>query len=153
VDYIEAGVDGAVLSRLDGVPATLEVAGQGVHTVRYRAVDKQGNEEAVGSCTVRIDPRGPVTSARAAGVRRGRRVPLRYRVADLTPRASVRLVVRTLSGRRRATLRPGWRATGTLQTASWRATLPRGTYRVWVYATDQAGNRQARAGSARLIIR
>ena len=35
----------------------------------------------------------------------------------------------------------------------WRATLPRGTYRLCVYATDQAGNRQATAGSAPLVVR
>jgi hypothetical protein len=38
-------------------------------------------------------------------------------------------------------------------TAAWRATLPRGTYKLWVYATDQAGNGQAGAGSARLVVR
>ena len=51
------------------------------------------------------------------------------------------------------TLLPGLRPTGELLSASWRATLPRGRYRLWVYATDQAGNRQATAGSARLVIR
>jgi len=44
-------------------------------------------------------------------VRKGARVSLRYRVADVTPRARVRLVVRTLSGRPRVTLRPGCAAT------------------------------------------
>jgi len=94
-----------------------------------------------------------VTTVRATSVRRGARATLRYRVEDLTPKASVRLVVRTLSGRLRATLRPGWLATGTTLSATWRATVPRGTYRVWVYATDQAGNGQTVAGRARLTVR
>jgi len=74
-------------------------------------------------------------------------------VDDLTPKASVRLVVRTPSGRRCAVLRPGWRRTGVLQLAPWRATLRRGVYRLWVYAVDEAGNRQAAMRSARLVIR
>lgn len=153
VDRIEAGVDGAELAPLSGLPATLRVSGQGVHRVRYRAVDKRGNEEAVRTCTVRIDAEGPVTRARAARVRKGGRVHLRYRVDDLTPKASVRLVVRTPSGRRCAVLRPGWRRTGVPQLAPWRASLRRGVYRLWVYAVDEAGNRQAAMRSARLVIR
>jgi hypothetical protein len=159
VDRVEAGVDvdevadPAALVPLAGDPPTLVVSGQGTHRVSYRAVDKQGNVEPTRTCAVRIDGVAPATSVRAAAVRRGSRVTLRYRIDDLTPKASVRLVVRTRSGRARATLRPGWRATGTLQRATWRAKLPRGVYRVWVYATDQAGNRQVKAGSARLTIR
>ena len=100
-----------------------------------------------------IDAEPPVTSARAARVRRGARATLRYRVDDVTPKASVRLVVRTLAGQRRATLRLGWRGTNAARSLSWRCTLARGSYRVAVFATDQAGNRQARAGSARLTVR
>ena len=103
--------------------------------------------------TVRIDGEKPVTSARAAGVRKGARATLRYRVDDLTPRAKVRLVIRTAAGRPRAILRLGWRGTNVLRAATWRCTLARGTYRVAVYATDQAGNHQAVAGSARLTVR
>jgi hypothetical protein len=102
---------------------------------------------------VKIDSGRPTTSARAAVVRRGARVTLRYRVADLTPRANVRLVVKTTRGALRKTLRPGWRGTNTLRSASWRCTLARGTYRFFVYATDQAGNRQRVVGSARLTVR
>ena len=116
VASVEAGVDGAELATLPGLPATLHVSGQGVHTVRYRARDKSGNVEAARSCAVRIDAEGPVTGARAARVRKGARVSLRYRVDDLTPEATVRLVVRTPSGRARATLRPGRRATGAAHT-------------------------------------
>ena len=153
VAAIEAAVDDAGLAPLDGLSATVEVSGQGVHTVRYRARDRSDNVEATHSCTVRIDGEGPATSARAVRVRRGARATLRYEVDDLTPSAAVRLVVRTLSGRARARLLPGWRTTGGMHGMVWRATLPRGTYRLCVYATDQAGNRQATAGSAPLVVR
>ena len=152
-DFIEAALDGAALAKLPGLPATLDVAGQGVHTVRYRATDKDGNVETTRSLTVRIDAKGPATWARRASVRRGARARLRFRANDLTPRAKVRLVVRTLAGRRVATVRLGSRRTNALRTATWRCALRRGAYRVTVYATDQAGNRQAKAGSARLTVR
>jgi hypothetical protein len=153
VDFTEAALGDAVLAPLSGLPATLDVAGQGVHSVHYRSVDKIGNPETVRTVTVRIDGQKPVTSARAAGVRQGARATLRYRVDDLTPRAKVRLVIRTAAGRPRATLRLGWRGTNVSRAATWRCTLARGTYRFAVYATDQAGNHQAIAGSARLTVR
>ena len=151
--FTEAGLHDADPSRLTGTPRTLTISAQGERTVRYRSVDIAGNEEPWRTCTVRIDGRGPVTKTRAAGVRRGARVRLRYRVNDLTPKADVRLLVKTRSGRTRATIKLGWRGTNVLRSASWRCGLPRGRYRLVVLATDQAGNRQAAAGSARLIVR
>jgi hypothetical protein len=149
----EAGLDGSDPLPLTGTPATLTIDGQGERTVRYRSIDVAGNREAWRTCTVRIDGCGPVTEARAAGVRRGARATLRYRVDDLTPKADVRLLVKTRSGRTRATIKLGWRGTNALRSVSWRCRLPRGRYRLVVLATDQAGNRQAAAGSARLTVR
>jgi hypothetical protein len=153
VDFTEAGLYGADPLHLTGTPCTLTIDGQGERTVRYRSVDLAGNKEAWRTCTVQVDGRGPVTEVRAAGVRRGARVTLRYRVEDLTPKADVRLLVKTRSGRTRATIKLGWRGTNVLRSASWRCRLPRGRYRLVVLATDQAGNRQATAGSARLTVR
>lgn len=96
------------------------------------------------------DPEAEIDAVR---VRRGARVTLRCEVDDLTPKAAVRLVVRTPSGKARARLRPGLRTAGDVHRLTWRATPPRGTYRLWVYAVDRAGNRQATAGSARLVVR
>jgi hypothetical protein len=152
VAFTEASLDTPDLARLPDLPGTLDARGQGVHVVRYRSTDNDGNVEVTRTCTVKIDAGLPVTSVRAASVRRGARVTLRYRVDDLTPKASVRLVIRTLAGQRRATLRPGWRGTNAERSLSWRCTLARGSYRVAVFATDQAGNRQSTAGSARLTV-
>ena len=89
VASVEAAVDSTELAPLAGLPATLQVSGQGVHTVRFRARDKGGNVEDIRSCTVAIDTEGPATSARSARVRRGARVTLQYEVDDLTPEAAV----------------------------------------------------------------
>jgi hypothetical protein len=153
VDFIETDLDGAGWAPLAGLPGSLDVAGLGIHPVSYRSTDLEGNLEDARTCSVKIDAERPVTKARPASVRRGARVRLRYRVGDLTPRASVRIVVRTLSGQPRKTLRLGLRGTNSFRSAAWRCKLPRGAYRFFVYATDQAGNRQARAGSARLTGR
>ena len=153
VGLTETDVDATGWAPLPGLPGTLLVAGRGVHTVRYRSTDNDGNVEVARSCTIKIDDQRPVAKARAAIVRRFARTRLRYRVNDLTPKASVRVVVRTLAGRPRASLRLGWRATNALRFATWRCTLPRGTYRICIYAIDQAGNRQGRAGSTRLTVR
>ena len=153
VGLTQTDVDAAGWTPLSGLPGTLIVAGRGVHTVRYRSIDNDGNVEAAHTCTINIDGEKPVTQARAASVRRFARTRLRYRVDDLTPKASVRIVVRTLAGRPRASLRLGWRATNAARSTAWRCTLARGTYRVCVYAVDQAGNRQGKAGSARLTVR
>lgn len=153
VGSTEVDLDGAGWTPLQGMLGTLRIEGQGVHTVWYRSTDRKGNVEQPRSCRVKIDSERPVTSARAASVRRGARVRLRYRVGDLTPRAKVRIVVKTRAGGLRKTLRPGWRGTNAPRVASWRCTLPRGRYRFFVYATDQAGNRQRTLGSARLTVR
>ncbi len=153
VGLTETDLDAAGWTPLPSPPGTLIVAGQGVHTVRYRSIDMVGLVEVARSCTINIDGERPVTRARVASVRRFARTRLRYRVDDLTPEASVRIVVRTLAGRPRAALRLGWRATNAARSTTWRCTLARGTYRVCVYAIDQAGNRQSRAGSARLTVR
>ena len=101
---------------------------------------------------MRIDPLGPLTTGYAASVYRGHGVTLRYRVDDLTPKAAVTLRIRTLSGRLRKTLSLGWRWTGSVLGYRYSCGLARGTYRVSVYARDQAGNAQRRLGSATLRV-
>ena len=153
VDFVETDADGAGWSALPSLPGTLLFSGQGTHEVEYRAVDLAGNLETARSCRVRIDTEGPLTGARRASARRGQRLTLRYRIEDLTAKARVRIVIRTLAGGPRKTLRLGLRGTNAVRSCRWRCSLPRGSYRYFVYATDQAGNRQARLGSAGLVVR
>ena len=90
---------------------------------------------------------------RGATVKKGAVASLRYRIRDLTAKATVVLIVRTPGGAVRATLRLGVRGTNAARTCSWRCRLPRGTYRLVAHATDQAGNRQRAAGTAKLVVR
>jgi hypothetical protein len=130
----------------------LVVQGQGAHTVLYRSVDLAGNVEPDRACTVKVDTVGPRTSAWAMAVHRGARASLRYRANDLTPTASVRLVIRTRAGAVRKVFRLGSRATGTALVRRFRCFLARGVYRYTVYARDEAGNPQSIAGRARLTV-
>jgi hypothetical protein len=145
-------------TRLDGAASwttggSLLVGGQGVHTVRYRSIDNAGNVEAGRSCTVKIDAAGPRVTVASATVKRGRTATIVYRVADLTPRVSVRIVVVNARGARTQALVSGLRSTGVRHTVRFARPLPRGRYRIVVRATDLAGNRQAKLGVARLVVR
>ncbi len=130
----------------------------GRHKVSYHSIDNAGNWEAIKSCTVKIDTRGPKTFApRPCTVERGFRPALSYRADDLlSPRADVTIRVSEQAGRLRKVLHLGWRRTDKTHvtgTSVWRCRLPRGTYRYTVLACDLAGNRQTKAGSNRLIVR
>jgi hypothetical protein len=153
LDFAETELDAAGWSPFASLPGELLVKGQGVHQVRYRSRDLSGNLETARSCQVRIDGLGPVTTVRGATVKKGAVAILRYRVRDLTAKAVVELIVRTPGGVRRATLRLGLRGTNVARACSWRCGLPRGTYRLVAHATDEAGNRQRPAASAKLVVR
>ena len=66
VDHIEYRVDDAIWESVAGssamiiVPAPAGGGNDGVHTVRYRAVDSAGNVEPAQSGNVRIDTTGPI---------------------------------------------------------------------------------------------
>jgi hypothetical protein len=132
---------------------SLLVTGQGVHTVLYRSVDAARNVEKARSCRVRIDAVGPRVTVARATVRRGRTATIVYRIADLTPRATVRIVVTGAGGAQARALGSALRTTGARHTLRFACTLPRGTYRIVVRATDLAGNRQVKPGIARLVVR
>ena len=102
---------------------------------------------------MKIDALGPETTAYAASVYRGHAVTLRYLVADLTPKATVTLRIKTLSGVTRRTISLGLRATNRALGRRYDCGLARGTYRYYVYARDQAGNAQRRLGYATLRVR
>ncbi len=132
---------------------SLLVTGQGSHTVQYRSVDKAGNGEAARTCMVNIDAAGPRVTVARATVRRGRTATIAFRINDLTPQATVRLVVMGARGAQSRALGSALRTTGVRHTLRFACTLPRGTYRIVVRATDLAGNRQVKSGVARLVVR
>ena len=136
------------------VRAPSDHTGDGTRTVRWYSTDLFGNAEAVHSCSVMIDTRGPVTLApRSATARRERTARLYYRVNDaLSPTANVTVLVKSSTGRIVKTLDLGDQPTGTLLRCSFPCNLRKGKYRFQVRAVDLAGNRQSKVGSNTLTI-
>ena len=146
-----------VASRLDDGDwvrgSTREVAGDASRTLAFRAVDDAGNSEATRRITVRVDAGRPAPLALSdASARRGRRATLRYRINDVTPRATCR--IRIYKGARAVkTLKPGLVMTNLARTYTWTCRLAPGRYTWKVFATDQAGNTQSKPGTRRLTVR
>ena len=135
---------------------SVAVSGDGIHTVLYRSTDAAGNLETPDkSCTVRIDTQGPTTVARArCSVRRGRTATFKYRVNDPLPNGGTATVVIKVKKRSRVvkTLRLDTRTVNSDLSCKWRCRLKKGRYRWWIYATDTAGNVQAKIGKGYLTV-
>lgn len=133
-------------------------AGDGVKTVQAQFRDKTGNVSMVASDTIILDTVKPTTKApRRASVRRYGYVRLYYQVVDPLPCASkasaVTIKIKTLGGVTKKTLKLGKQYVNRLKYKRFRCTLPKRTYRFYVYATDGAGNKQRKVGSNRLVVR
>ncbi len=132
--------------------------GDGVKTVYAQFRDKTGNTSATASDTIILDTVKPVTKAPyGASVRRYGVVRLYYKVVDAAPCAgkatAVTIRVKTPAGVTRATLKLGAQPVNKLRYKAFTCSLPAGTYRFYVYATDGAGNTQAKVGSNTLTVR
>jgi hypothetical protein len=148
--------------RLDGpggagtwvVGGSQTVTGDGDHTLWYYSTDQAGNAETPKSCHIRIDTGAPVPSAvRNATVKRGKTATLRYRVADaLSPTCWVTIKILNARGKVVKTFKLGGRSAGSGLAKSFRCTLPKGRYSWRVYATDLAGNTQAKPGIRTLTV-
>jgi hypothetical protein len=149
VAAIESGLDGGAWVQ----GTTRQVGGNAAHTLTFRAVDNAGNVEATRQVLVRVDAGRPTPLALSStAVRKGRQATLKYRVNDVTPRATCR--IRIYKGTRPVkTLNPGLVRTNLARTHAWTCKLPRGRYTWKVYATDQAGNTQRKPGAKTLTVR
>jgi hypothetical protein len=146
-------------SLMDGptvvVLAPKDHSNDGLHSVEYYSVDKVGNVEVPKHVQVGIDTRPPTTAVAGAKVARGGTLRPKYRIDDATsPKVlDARLAVSNAAGKTvwRCDLgRPTARAWHTA--AAWRMTLPKGTYRMRVYAHDLAGNPQSGTKSGTLTV-
>ncbi len=145
---------GATWTTAIGGSATVTVAGDGAHHFLFFASDSLATEETHDAGWVNVDTARPSTRARAASVKTGRTVLLRYRVSD-APSGCCRAVARLeiLKGRRVVkTARLGEVPANVTLTCAFRARLPKGRYSFRIRATDQAGNVATRIVAARLLI-
>jgi hypothetical protein len=169
VRYIYHELDEGVvrLATVDGSPLTSQITiptakdtplAVGTHKLKYWAQDINGNVEAqhVVTFTIVKDTAAPTTTAYAASVVRYRTATLRYMVNDADPTkgtATVTIKIKNSAGRFVKTIPAAVKTVNEAQSAKFRCTLAKGTYRFYVYATDASGNVQSKAGSARLTVR
>ena len=129
---------------------------QGEHVVEaeYRL---DGGEPVAVSDSVFVDTVSPRPRVRRdAVVRRGRDAVLRYRIDDAEPcgpTATVVITLKTKSGRAVKRLVRRRVHVNARVSATFRCSLPRGTYRWVVTARDTAGNRQVLPATGRLRVR
>jgi len=158
VAFTEYRVDGGAWSRGNSVtvPAPADHTNDGRHAISYRSGDTAtpANVGAVGNTSVMIDTTGPMTWTRSsATVRRGAVATLRYRVDDaLSDTATVTIRIKSPAGRT-VGVHMATQATNVALRSRVRCGMPEGTYRVFVYARDLAGNAQTQVGSNVLVVR
>jgi flagellar hook assembly protein FlgD len=103
---------------------------------------------------VHIDTVGPTTAVKPASGHKGNAIALKCRVSDnLSPRAtSVTLTIRNSHKKVVKTLKLGTEKVSAWYAVKW-TPKAKGTYRYTVYAKDLAGNKQAKAGSAKITVK
>jgi photosystem II stability/assembly factor-like uncharacterized protein len=100
-----------------------------------------------------VDKVKPVTKALAAAkVKRGRVAKLKYRLVDASGAATVVIKIKNRAGKVKKTLALGVQPCGRTLNAQFKASLSKGVYKWYVYATDGAGNRQSKVGSQKLTV-
>jgi protein MpaA len=140
-------VGGPAGGQLD-IPAPADHSSDGVHTLRYFAVDAAGNKETARLAELKIDTTAPTLSVRAAAGYSGRAVALSYRVRDRLsgPARELRLVVSRAGGGIVAEFAPA-AAGGEWRRARWNPETA-GAFVYTVTATDAAGNAATSAQAA-----
>ena len=134
--------------------ASVTIPARGATMLSYRSVDNAGNVADTQNAAVLADGVKPVPRPLAdVTVRRGKSARLRYRVTDAAcPQVKVTIRIRK-GGKTRKTLPLAAQATGRDLSYSWKCTLAKGAYTWTVYATDLAGNAQAKVVTRKLIVR
>jgi len=151
VDYTQYSTNGGT-TWTKGTTVTISTAG--TTTVKYRSTDKAGNTETAKSCTVRIDTGVPATTAKAATVKRNKKVTFKFSVTDPAPSCgSAKVTIQIKKGTKVVkTLKVGVKGTNTPLSYKWKAALKKGSYTYRVLATDVAGNKATTIGSAKLTV-
>ena len=130
------------------VPAPAGGSGDGVKTVSAWSTDWCNNAGVPVTATVKIDTVGPKTTATVAkSVKKGTKVSFGYRANDVTAKCDITLKIKKASsGSVARTYQLGSKSSNTSLTYKVNPSLAKGTYKYYVYAVDQAGNKQSSLG-------
>ena len=150
-------LDGGAPVTVNGSTAQVPVAGDGTHTVTYRATDAAAaaNTEALKTITVHIDSVKPVAAVLAnATVKKGSKATVRYQVVD-TPAAGnavTTVKIKSKTGKVVMTLK-STKPVGGAQSVKFTCKLPKGVYKVTAQAKDVAGNVSAVSVAKKLTVK
>ena len=139
------------------VPAPSDHSGDGVKIVSVQSTSWCNRVETPAvTATVNIDTLGPKTSAWAPStVKTGSKAQATfgYRADDTTPKCNITLKIKKKSnGSVMRTYALGNKASGTRFNYTVKPNLATGKYKLYVYATDQAGNKQSKLGTATYTV-
>jgi len=155
VAFTEYRIDGSAWQKGDDAIVGAPLAGGGTRTVDYRSADNAGNVEGVQSLELKFDTVGPVCKARSASVRRGRRATVKLFVGDnLSPSIRFTAKVKTAQGTTKKSITSrGWQDADYWWRWTFTCALKKGDYRIYVYASDLAGNGQSVIGKATFRVK
>jgi len=155
VASIRYTLDGAVYTVAGAsTQVVLPASPNATHTLTYQATDLAGNVSADQNLSVHIDTVGPTTIAKLASGHKGKAIALKCWVSDTSsPRAtSVTLTIRNSHKKVVKTFKLQTKKVSAWYAVKWRPKV-RGTYRYTVTAKDLAGNKQTKAGSAKITVK
>jgi hypothetical protein len=124
------------------------------HKLTFHATDLAGNVSANGHFSVHLDTIAPTIVAKPANGRKGKVVRLKYLVRDnLSPLAkAVTLTIRNSHSKVVETFKLRRKKVSSWHVVKW-TPKAKGSYRYTATAKDLAGNKQAKAGSAKITVK
>ncbi len=140
-----------------GIPPSIALAGstitvpagsgapQGPQLVQVYSMDKCGNNEVPPKAvTVNICTTGPSTSCIApASVKKGKSIKIKYECDSITPQCTAQMKIYKSNGSVAKSFNLGTQDSNKTYSKSFTANLAPGNYKVKVFATDSAGNKQS----------
>ena len=169
VKSITYAVDGGAPTTVDAATTQVTIAApadhsnDGTHTIAFHATDNAGNTETPDkTCTVKIDTSAPKATVKAltvpaAKATKGKTLKFKVTIADPKAgcgQASLTLKVTTKTGKVVHHLTVSGQPTNTSLTIGYVISkkMAKGSYKIIVSAKDLAGNKQAKAGTAKLTV-
>jgi len=123
-------------------------------TWKLTATDIYGKVTSFSSFAVARDTAKPVVKAlKAVSVKRNAKAKLRFKVSDAASKTALTTIKIYKGKKLKKTLKLGQRATNKNLTYSYKCKLAKGSYTWKVYATDLAGNAQAKVASRKLRVK
>ena len=161
VHYTEYKIGSGAWTTLVGttlvIDAPVDHSNDGVNVISYRSVDNAANTEATKTATVRIDTTPPtplVTSA--VSVKKGKTGTIKFKVTDPLPNGKqATVILKIIKGKTKVmkTFKLGHEPVNKNLKYAFKASLPKGTYKILAYATDLAGNTQTAIGVNTLKVK